>query len=117
MGFYFHVGKKLQDVLVLSDQSCLRIPVKKGHDEKLVIVAKSLGEDEERHGSVSFQLNQHFGSDTTEAVVGQRYVQWITLFDHPDDDLYDGVLGENDDELPRIQIELFIEDAIHKPNQ
>ena len=57
MGFYFHVGKKLQDVLVLSDQSCLRIPVKKGHDEKLVIVAKSLGEDEERHGSVSFQLN------------------------------------------------------------
>ena len=57
MGFYFHVGKKLQDVLVLSDQSCLRIPVKKGLDEKLVIVAKSLGEDEERHGSVSFQLN------------------------------------------------------------
>jgi len=60
VGFYFHVGKKLQDVLVLSDQSKLRIPVKKpggtSNSERLVIVAKSLGEDEERHGSVSFPL-------------------------------------------------------------
>lgn len=54
------MGKKLQDVLVLSDQSKLRIPVKKpggtSNGERLVIVAKSLGEDEERHGSVSFPL-------------------------------------------------------------
>lgn len=58
VGFYFHLGKKLADVLVLSDQSRLRVPVKKGAvDEKLTLVAKSLGEDEERHGSVSILLD------------------------------------------------------------
>jgi hypothetical protein len=28
----------------------------------------------------------------------------LTLFDDPDDDLFDGDLGENDTEIPRIQI-------------
>ena len=30
VGFYLHIGKKLQDVLVLADQSRLKIPIKKG---------------------------------------------------------------------------------------
>ena len=51
------MGKKLIDVLVLSDQSRLKIPVKKNTIENIVIVAKSLGEDEERHGSVSIPLD------------------------------------------------------------
>jgi chromosome segregation ATPase len=29
---------------------------------------------------------------------------WVTLFDHQDDDLYDGDFAENDSELPRIKI-------------
>ena len=65
-GFYFHVGKKLQDVLVLQDQQLLRVPLKTG--EKLVMVAKSLGEDEERHGSVSFGLDQYFGPEAMEPI-------------------------------------------------
>lgn len=75
VGFYFHIGKKLQDVLVLSDQSKLRVPIRKGApaEEKLVIVAKSLGEDEERHGSVSFLLEHYFGS-SSEAIVGKRFL-------------------------------------------
>jgi len=31
-----------------------------------------------------------------------KHKQWITLFDHLDDDEYDGEMGENDDEQPRI---------------
>lgn len=57
VGFYFHVGKQLKDVLVINDKSRIRIPIRKGvPDEKLVVIAKSLGEDEKRLGSVSFIL-------------------------------------------------------------
>ena len=101
VGFYFHLGKKLLDVLVLSDQSKLRVPVKRGAQEKLVLVAKNLGEDEERHGSVTFLLDNYFGV-ASEIELGKSYIQWITLFDHPDDDIYDGLLQENDEEVPRI---------------
>lgn len=65
VGFYFHLGKKLLDVLVLSDQSKLKIPLKKGV-EKLVLVAKNLGEDEERHGSVTLLIEQYFGVQNTK---------------------------------------------------
>ena len=61
VGFYFHIGKKLLDVLVLSDQSKLKIPIKRNAQEKLVLLAKNLGEDEERHGSVTILLENYFG--------------------------------------------------------
>lgn len=32
------------------------------------------------------------------------------MFDHPDDDIYDGLLGEDDDEVPRINIDLIVEE-------
>jgi hypothetical protein len=35
----------------------------------------------------------------------------VTLFDHPDDDVYDGIIGEDDDELPRILLEFIVEEA------
>jgi hypothetical protein len=70
-GFYFHIGKKLADVLVLSDQTKLRVPIRRGvPDEKLTLVAKSLGEDEERFGSVSLLLEQYFSSQSLEVTVG-----------------------------------------------
>lgn len=74
-------------------------------------MAKSLGEDEHRHGSVSFQLEHYFGVGSTESVPGQRYKQWVTLFDHPDDDVYDGILGEDDDEVPRVLLEFVVDDG------
>lgn len=115
VGFYFHLGKKLLDVLVLSDQSRLQIPLKKGANtnEKLVLVAKNLGEDEERHGSVTFLLDSYFGDSSANPVeIGRPYTQWITLFDHPDDDVYDGILLENDEEVPRVHIEFTVNYAV-----
>lgn len=32
------------------------------------------------------------------------YKQWITLFEHQDDDEYDGSMGVQDDEVPRILV-------------
>jgi hypothetical protein len=34
-GFYIHLGKKLQDVLVLSDPSILRVALKNGSEGQL----------------------------------------------------------------------------------
>ena len=74
-----------------------------------MLVAKNLGEDEERHGSVTFLLENYFGTGS-DIQLGKSYVQWITLFDHPDDDIYDGVLTESDEEVPRIQFEFIVEE-------
>ncbi len=118
LGFYFHLGKKLLDVLILSDQQRIRVPIHKGAQDRLVLVAKSLGEDEERHGSVSFILDQYFGvNQQMDVRVGTVYRQWVTLFDHPDDDVYDGIIGEDDDELPRVCLELLVEEAAAPPKQ
>jgi len=114
VGFYINVGKKLLDVLVLKDQSRLKVPVKKGSLERLVIIARNLGEDEELHGSVSIELDNYFG-ENGQVQLGTPYVQYITLFDHPDDDQYDGVLGTDDEEVPRVQIEFVVEEAGTEP--
>ena len=76
----------------------------------MVLVAKNLGEDEEKHGSVTFMLEPYFGQGG-HAKVGQSYTQWITLFDHPDDDIYDGILNEDDEEVPRVKMEFVVEEV------
>jgi len=43
--------------------------------------------------------------------------QWITLFEDPEDDLFDGELGVNDEELPRIHVSFTIEDSSDKPQE
>ena len=55
-------------MLVLQYQQILRVPLRNKQGERLVMVAKSLGEDEERHGSVSFDLDQYFGVDSIEPI-------------------------------------------------
>ena len=74
VGFYIHVGKRLLDVLVLSDSQPppLKVPLKKGSLERLVIVVRNLGENEERHGSVSIELDPYFGPDS-DVVTGEKY--------------------------------------------
>jgi len=38
----------------------------------------------------------------------ETYDQWITLFEHEEDDEYDGEMGVNDDEQPMIFIRFEI---------
>ena len=81
----------------------MKIPVKKQTLEKIVIIARNLGEDEVKHGSVSIPIETYFG-ENSEHSLSKQYSQWITLFDHPDDDEYDGNLEEDDEEIPRVHV-------------
>jgi hypothetical protein len=70
--------------------------------EKIVIITKTLGQDEEQVGSVS--IPQHI---VQNGGVGS-FTQWITLFEHHDDDEYDGMMGVQDEEEPRVQVNFVI---------
>jgi hypothetical protein len=64
--------------------------------DRIVIVVKTVGREDLKVGSVSISQDLFLGS------AEGRYTQWITLFDHLDDDEYDGDIGENDEESPRV---------------
>ncbi len=38
-----------------------------------------------------------------------RFKQWVTLFDSPDDDEYDGDFQEQDEEMPRVHFAVSVE--------
>lgn len=66
-------------------------------DEALIRIMVMNGD--ELYGCISFDKE----TDFTECHV-QELTQWITLFDDAEDDVYDGVLGEDDEEGPRVLI-------------
>ena len=77
-------------------------------EDKIVIIATAPGL-EENIGSVSIPqyIILNGGLNT--------YEQWITLFEHEEDDEYDGEMGLNDDEEPRIQVKFEIaQDVVQK---
>lgn len=39
---------------------------------------------------------------------GKRFRHWVTVFEHEHDDIFDGQLGEQDDEQPRILLDYSI---------
>ena len=80
IGFYIFLGKKLLDVLMLPTKgpsNPVKIPLSPVMSEdKVTIIAKSLGANETSIGSISIPqyiiLNGGLAS----------YTQWITLFEH-----------------------------------
>ncbi|CDW82569.1 UNKNOWN [Stylonychia lemnae] len=71
--------------------------------KKLQIILKKIGaEDKNRFGSIRFSLKKLCQG------IGNTYMHWVTLFDDLEDDMYDGQLGEDDYEQPRILIEYTI---------
>lgn len=62
-----------------------------------------MGQDNKhRFGSVSISLRK------LASGMGQSFMHWVTLFDDLNDDLYDGQLGEDDWEVPRILLEYSV---------
>ena len=107
LGFYVSLGTKLQDVLVLSNvrtadpglqaQSQVRFTLTPETRDKVTIVVKTVkdsGRDSIKLGSISISQELFVSSGDS------KHVQWITLFDHLDDDEYDGDFTECDEELP-----------------
>lgn len=60
-------------------------------------------------GTIS--LNIDYVKNVQEQNFGNTFTQWITLFDDPEDDEYDGDLGEDDEELPMIKTNMVIGNA------
>ena len=79
--------------------------------EKVVISCRSVNQPDIRVGSVSIPQQLFLSCGET------RYKQWITLFDHADDDEYDGDFGENDEEAPRILFLFTVEQDHQTPLQ
>ena len=65
-------------------------------------------------GSISFNLKQYF-KQMPSLQHGQPFTQWITLFDHPEDDEYDGDFGEDDEEEPMIKTHVMVLNPIAAP--
>lgn len=48
-------------------------------------------------------------------VKNKTYRQWITLFDSPEDDEFDGELEEHDEDMPRIDCTFSITEVQTNP--
>ena len=40
--------------------------------------------------------------------MGKTYIHWVGLYDRLDDDIYDGQLGDDDWETPRVLLEYSV---------
>ena len=65
--------------------------------DKLVIIVQTTDKSL-KIGSISIPQDLFFACGPS------RHLQWLTLFDHLEDDEYDGDLTEEDEEMPRIQV-------------
>jgi len=70
--------------------------------EEIQIIVKELGKDETRFGSVSFPVKK------LAQAAGNSFIHWATLFENLQDDGFDGVLGEDEQDFPRIMLEYSI---------
>ena len=55
-------------------------------------------------GSVSFRCERFFDN------LDRRFRHWVTLFESERDDEFDGMLGEQDEDLPRVLLDYTIKD-------
>ena len=79
-------------------------------DPKFVIIVKDIQNDDPYVGSVSIARSIFLEGD-----LGRSYKMWITLFDDQGDDDYDGAMGLNDDEEPRILVQFTVTRAAENP--
>lgn len=94
----FHIAVNLE-VVAVSRFSLVKealIDMKKLDDSVVRVMVMN---GEELFGTISFDKETDFGED-----VGLEMKQWITLFESVEDDTYDGSLGEDDEEAPRVQV-------------
>jgi hypothetical protein len=74
------------------------------------LILKDIQNDEPYVGSVSIAR-----SIFLEGKINQTHKMWITLFDDQGDDEYDGAMGLNDDEDPRVLMEFTVTPVVVPP--
>ena len=92
------LGRKVlaQQNLMESTQVLTKIPLSTQISEDKIVIIVTSPNMSENIGSISIPqyIILNGGLNT--------YTQWITLFEHEEDDEYDGEMGVNDDEEPRL---------------
>lgn len=62
------------------------------------------------YGCISLNVGEYFHEQPCGS-----FTQWITIFDTADDDFFDGKLGEDDDEDPRVKVTFELAEAEAEP--
>ena len=106
VGFYVYRNMKFVDMCDLEDPHTVMVPLKNAKPEEVVRIIVQNQEDDEFFGSISLQLRKYFLH--ADIVKDKVYKQWITLFDDPEDDEYDGDLEIDDEDLPKILVSFAI---------
>ena len=98
-------GMRMVDILTFPRNSGpskqIRLPIAKSGHETLDIICKIMG-DTDHLASISIPHEL-----ILQATPGE-HTQWITLFESRDEDAYNGKLGINDSDEPRIQVSFTI---------
>ena len=112
IGCFVQYGGQFLDVLMIAegahtikpDSMMLGLPDLPGiADPRVVFIIKDIQDDEPYVGSVSIAR-----SILLEGKPDVPHQMWVTLFDDQGDDEYDGALGLDDDEDPRVQLEFTV---------
>ena len=101
LGTYIYYNDQELDHIV-ADETDHRIVLELPSEDAIIRMTLMKLSDQTRIGSISFKastLNDNSGDEIKEV--------WVTLFDHEDDDEYDGDLTEDDLEVPRIKVSLI----------
>ena len=97
---------KLVDITSLEDPHLMRVSLRNAKMMECVRILVQNQHDDEFFGSISFNISKYLLGPNTQ--FNFPYKQWITLFDDPEDDEYDGNLGEDDEEFPKILVTLTV---------
>ena len=106
VGFYTYRNMKFVDCSDLEEPHTIMVPLRNAKPQEVVRVIVQNQDDDEFFGSISVPLKKYFLSDTL--VKNHEYKQWITLFDDPEDDEYDGDFEVDDEDHPKIQVSFAI---------
>jgi hypothetical protein len=85
---------KLQSQFSLNESHHpVEVHLSQNEEQRVILEVKTMEGEEELLGTIAITSDVFFAGGENK-----DYDQWITLFDHPDDNLYDGEMGLNDDE-------------------
>lgn len=110
IGYYVYRNMKFVDTTNLEDPHMITVPLKAAKAEEVCRVICQNTDDDEFYGSISFPLGTYFLANE-EIVKHKWYEMWVTLFDDIEDDEFDGELGEDDAEEPKVLLSFMINDA------
>ena len=104
---------KFIDCSDLEEPHTVMVPLRNAKPEEVLRVIVQNLDDEEFFGSISVPLKKYFLNDTI--VKNHEYKQWITLFDDPEDDEYDGDLEDDDEDHPKICLSFTLTEVQYGP--